>query len=551
MASTPGRSRASQGAQAEPAARQRSRSASPRRTPPPNLQRTYATPNQSQDAQSGVDNGQSTLLSPPHRAFQPERLHPDVTTPHPGVARLEGRRGIPATPRPVLLPESDIPTDVPLDDPFVDTPGRTPLDIEGFGLRPPPRGIPGEIVHRSPTESPIERHVRRRENRRAARPIRDDGPPRLPGAAELVFNPSAEGRVPRADPDLHDQHIQVQQTVREDTPDSAQQDWGSDRTPGSTEINHARPGFEHLPPDAGILEIDPTRVLPTIEEGRDQIRALHAQRQSYQVDERRFRHELVDRDDEIAHLQRQASEERRRGQHLPAAYRLLDQIHQRLDREHQELRQRYEVLEGQADLWQNLAEACRPPSIEQTLRNYDEMREELWEELRGNTNTAEFRPVWQVPQERSQLAEGRAQEIRGLDEARERAVNELSEERAQRVAQDNRIRELNARIQTLESRGEEQNDQVAQITTQGSGATASIANNIPPQRANPLQVLTASPQTNATQQINAPPQQRQRRRPARRARAQAPAVAPPAAPPARRLPRACKYNVKSYKEPRG
>lgn len=179
------------------------------------------------------------------------------------------------------------------------------------------------------------------------------------------------------------------------------------------------------------------------------------------------------------------------------------------------------------------------------------MREELWEELRGNTNTAEFRPVWQVPQERSQLAEGRAQEIRGLDEARERAVNELSEERAQRVAQDNRIRELNARIQTLESRGEEQNDQVAQITAQGSGATASIANNIPPQRANPLQVLTASPQTNATQQINAPPQQRQRRRPARRARAQAPAVAPPAAPPARRLPRACKYNVKSYKEPRG
>lgn len=347
MVSTPGRSRASQGAQAEPAARQRSRSASPRRTPPPNLQRTYATPNQSQDAQSGVDNGQSTLLSPPHRAFQPERLHPDVTTPHPGVARLEGRRGIPATPRPVLLPESDIPTDVPLDDPFVDTPGRTPLDIEGFGLRPPPRGIPGEIVHRSPTESPIERHVRRRENRRAARQIRDDGPPRLPGAAELVFNPSAEGRVPRADPDLHDQHIQVQQTVREDTPDSAQQDWGSDRTPGSTEINHARPGFEHLPPDAGILEIDPTRVLPTIEEGRDQIRALHAQRQSYQVDERRFRHELVDRDDEIAHLQRQASEERRRGQHLPAAYGLLDQIHQRLDREHQDLRQRYEVLEGQ------------------------------------------------------------------------------------------------------------------------------------------------------------------------------------------------------------
>ncbi|KAL8634584.1 MAG: hypothetical protein Q9228_007820, partial [Teloschistes exilis] len=255
----------------------------------------------------------------------------------------------------------------------------------------------------------------------------------------------------------------------------------------------------------------------------------------------------------------QASEERRRGQHLPAAYGLLDQIHQHLDGEHQDLRQRYEVLDVQAqnlrrvfnyernraDLWQNLAEACRPPNLEQTLRNYDEMREELWEELRRNTNTAEFRPVWQVPQERSQLAEGRAQEIRRLDEARERAVNELSEGRAQRVAQDNRIREVNARIQTLESRGEEQTHQLEEITAQGSGTTTSIANNIPPQTANTLQVLNAPPQ------INAPPQQPQRRRPARRAQAQAPAAAPPAAPPARRLPRACKGNVKSYKEPRG
>ncbi|KAL8641934.1 MAG: hypothetical protein Q9228_001328 [Teloschistes exilis] len=534
MVRTRGRTRASQGAEGEEAAaaatRQRSRSASPPRNPPTYRQRTSAPPSGPQETQSRDDSGQVSPCPPPRRVSQPDRLHPNPTTPSSGVrrrdelARLErdrqverggrggpdGRGGIPATPRPILRRTTSIPRAVPLEDPFVDTPGRPRPAVEGFNLRPPPPvrpfrplrpGPPGRAFRRRSTESPTHRHVLRRESRRAARQLRDD--------------------------------------VREDTPYSDEHDLGSDRTTGSTETTTDSTETDHV----GILETDPRRVLPTIEEGRDPILALQAQRASYRLDKRRLRHELGHRDDEIARLQRQVSKERRRAQHPPGAYALPNQHYQPEDR--------------------------RAPLEEERPRIHYEMRNESPERLQGDNNTADLRPLQQVPQDRSRLVDDQAQEIRRLDEARQRAVDELSAERALREAQAHQIRELNARIQILEDGVAEQDDQIEQNTAQGDGRIASAANDIPPQTANSQQALNGPPAAVPPQQVSAPPQQPQRQRPARRGGRRAPAAAPPqqpqgqrparrgrqqaptAAPPVRRLPaRACKNNVKSYKEPR-
>ncbi|KAL9587243.1 MAG: hypothetical protein Q9212_000402 [Teloschistes hypoglaucus] len=529
MVTTRGRTRAPQGAEGEEEAaaattRQRSRSASPPRTPPPYRQRASAPPSEPQETQSGSDGGQPSPSPPPRRVSQPDRPQPNPPTPplayyRDALAELARRRrggggGIPAAARPILRPATRIPRAVPLEDPFVNTPGRPRPAIEGFDLRPPPPLIqaPRRRARRRSTETPTNRYVQRRDSRRAARQIRDG--------------------------------------VRQETPDSVEEDWGSDRTTGSTETDHARPGFESLSLDVGILETDPERVLPTIEEGRDPILALQAQRASFQLDERRLRHELGRRDDEIADLQRQLNDER-------ICTRRHQGNHQRLAEEHNDLKTRLRIVDRldarhaqnqAAILRENIAEDRRAHVEEERPRIHDEMRNESPEGLLGDNNTADLRPWRQAPQDRPQLVENQAQEIRRLDEARQRAVDELLTERALREAQADEIRELNARIQHLEGSVAEQNEQNEQNTAQGNGRTASVANDIPPQTTNSQQALNGPPTAAAAQQVNAPTQQPQGQRPARRGRRQAPA----AAPPVRTLPaRACKNNVKSYKDPGG
>lgn len=440
-------------------------------------------------------------------------------------------------------------------------------------------------------ESPTRTYVRRRESRRA-------------------------GRQPR-------------HGVRQETPDSEEEDYGSDRTTGSTETDDSRPGFGPLPRDVGIVETDPTRVLPTIEEGRDPILALEAQRASFQVNERTLTRELGSCKDLVDYLARQLEEARalavyhlhnsqrlaEEHRHLQARFRALDQVgKQQLDHSRPKCpalvytlnvtvadirvckaldfrRELAHVRNEAANPRGNIAEDRRAPVEEERPRIYDEMGNESPEGPLGD-NTANLRPLRQAPQGQPQLVENQAREIRRLGEARRRAVDELSAERALREAQADEIRELNARIQHLEGRVAEQNDQIEQNTAQGNGRTASVANDIPPQTTNSQQALDGPQAAVPAQQVNAPPQQPQGQRRARRGREQAPTAAPPqqpqgqrprrgtrqqapaaappqqpqgqqpagppqqqapaAAPPVRRLPaRACKNNVKSYKEPRG
>ncbi|KAL8691929.1 MAG: hypothetical protein Q9218_002937 [Villophora microphyllina] len=389
--------------------------------------------------------------------------------------------------------------------------------------------------HRSRSNSP-RRDPRPNRERNDSPPRPPARPPRLNWRQQRADEEEAERRRRSAERAARDDPVESdeaagedssepeEETTSEESPESDEdlQRFGPDRTPGSTETDHPRPGCGPLlPPDAGVLETNPALVRPTIEIGRDPVLALQAQRASYQVDERRFRHQLGERDDRIAFLERQVDEQRTLARGWTEAYRNLDRVHERLSGEYNDLQRRYDDLQrySQARVQQQQARI---------------QEEQVW----GNRLGVGL--------------ENQRARIQDLDAEAQTLANDLQFEREQVLQQNNQIRALNARIRGLEARGEGRDEQAGQTATRRRGTEALRANNMPPHVANSARVLNAPQQINAPQQanvpppVNAPPQQPRQRRPQRPQQPQRPTPSPQA----RRLPRACKGKVRSYKQPR-
>lgn len=284
---------------------------------------------------------------------------------------------------------------------------------------------------------------------------------------------------------------------REESLESDQEDYGSDPSPGSVETDRPRPGFSRYPQDIGNFEEDPNLVMPTIEEGRDPLLALRAQRGAYQVAERRFRHQLVERDDQNRAFMDENS-------------RLRAEARVQTDR-----MKRFDDLADEQQRMIRQLNRTRPSA--ETLRARDRQVENQAGQIQD-----------QAQEIHNQAQRNQVQAIRITNQ--NRTINRLAEEC--QIQQD-RAANAERLVQILRQQLQDQAEQAqAQIQARDRQIAAWTANAAVPQ------AINAPPQRQPRPRQRHPRPPRQRRH-------------TPPSPAARRLPRACKNKVASYKEPRG
>ncbi|KAL9592867.1 MAG: hypothetical protein Q9179_006290 [Wetmoreana sp. 5 TL-2023] len=369
--------------------------------------------------------------------------------------------------------------------------------------------------------------------------------------------------------------------------------YGPDPTPGPQEPDRARPGFVNLPPDVENLEDDPNLVMPSIESGGDPMDALRAQRREYQLTERRLRHQLVGGDDEIARLNdgvqllrnqvdyeyNLAQDEIERGQHWYRRFQEVDQQNRNITRVLNDVHRRNARLERQvrgqggnsnedAKFARRAMDLADRQQVE--IRRQREENERLRRRLINQPSDDQDQQIEAQAQRmraQTQQISGQAEEITRLRADVTQSQREANEMEQYIQLQDRRLAAQNAQIQ----RQAEQIQNLEQERRTGQHIARDQRRLTDHQERpivhNPRHGLTevrqiaalmarydrAPPAGNAPAAVNAPPvvNAPQRRPPRPQPRRPQRPRQPTLSPAARRLPRACKNKVKSYKEPRG
>ncbi|KAL8718620.1 MAG: hypothetical protein Q9225_004261 [Loekoesia sp. 1 TL-2023] len=216
----------------------------------------------------------------------------------------------------------------PATDPFAPQTPEASSTTHRYRLRDPPNPARGR--RNQQTVSPTDRFIqRRRENivstqerysERAEAASEGADRQRLTRSREKTRRSTRQTRVSADRHDLEEGVIQqgehdngnqsAPNAVKEESSEDSDDKWsedqarGSDPTPGSVESDRPRPGFgARLPQDADFFLVDPDDAMPTVEEGRDPITALQAQRDDFATSERRLRSRLVDAEDRVRDLE--------------------------------------------------------------------------------------------------------------------------------------------------------------------------------------------------------------------------------------------------------
>ncbi|KAI4168327.1 MAG: hypothetical protein LQ343_006494 [Gyalolechia ehrenbergii] len=378
-----------------------------------------------------------------------------------------------------------------------------------------------------PTASPTDRFIQRRRETTVRSQEQRSNPAEAAsegaGRRRLTrttreTRPSAQQGRTLTDP-IDIEEGQIEQEDDDDDSDNPSEELarGYDPDPGSDESERPRPGCgARLPQDADFYLDDPDDAMPTVEEGRDPIRALQVQRDEYGRPERRIRNELVEAEDRVWELEQTLNETEGRAKW--SLERQLTTQNEEVDDLNEQVRRTLaerDNLQDQIDRQDNERKSPKLP-LEMMRSGCEDANQKRSTDVQDAAGAGQLRQLrsriqQQEATNRRQQAQLHAQASRYLEQARlidhQRQRIRREEERIQR--RDEAVQRLSQQIQERDDRIRDQGQQIADLTAR----------------------------------LNAHPQRQPAvRRP--RQRQQAP-------PPRRRHPRACKARVPSYREPQG